>query len=283
MGDLEQDTRVEGGDGRYVATLDEDWNIWGPNGGYLAAVLLRAAGAHAQVPRPATLSVQFLARAEFGPVDIEATTLRRTRRAEAVQVTMTQDGRTVAIALVWLVAGGLAGLEHDVTRMPDVPSADALRSWDQLVVENDIPPPPFRFWDNIEHWPVTWEDEWPPPGPLPPLSVTWFRFRPCAVFADQLVDAARLVVVLDTMGWPAATMAHAWDWPPDSPTWIAPSLDLSVRFHCFAPRSERLLVRMEAPLGAHGLITTEGRAWAEDGTLLASAASQLLCTPVPPS
>jgi acyl-CoA thioesterase len=112
--------------------------------------------------------------------------------------------------------------------------------------------------------------------------VTWFRFRPRAVFADQLVDAARLVVVLDTMGWPAATMAHAWDWPVGTQPWIAPSLDLSVRFHAFAPGSDRLLVHMEAPLSGDGLVTSEGRVWAEDGTLLASASAQMLCTAVPP-
>jgi hypothetical protein len=32
MGDLDSDTRLRGGDGRYQATLSEDWRIWGPNG-----------------------------------------------------------------------------------------------------------------------------------------------------------------------------------------------------------------------------------------------------------
>ena len=36
--DLEQATRVEGEDGRYVAQLSDAWEIWGPNGGYLAAI-----------------------------------------------------------------------------------------------------------------------------------------------------------------------------------------------------------------------------------------------------
>lgn len=43
MGDFEIDTALAGGNGRYVAHLSEDWEIWGPNGGYLAAIALRAA------------------------------------------------------------------------------------------------------------------------------------------------------------------------------------------------------------------------------------------------
>jgi len=42
MGDFERETRVEGGGGRYRAALSQDWEIWGPNGGYLAAIALRA-------------------------------------------------------------------------------------------------------------------------------------------------------------------------------------------------------------------------------------------------
>jgi hypothetical protein len=53
MGDLERDTRLAGGEGRYTATLSRDWEIWGPNGGYLASLALRAAGAQLFcVPRP---------------------------------------------------------------------------------------------------------------------------------------------------------------------------------------------------------------------------------------
>ena len=124
MGDLDLDTRVEAvAEDAYRATLSEDWNIWGPNGGYLAAVLLRAAAAATELPCPASLAVQFLGRATFEPVDLEIRRLRRTRRAEALGVSMRQHGKAMAEALAWFVVDDVPGLEHDITAMPDVAEA----------------------------------------------------------------------------------------------------------------------------------------------------------------
>ena len=56
MGDLGVDTAVTGGDGRYEAELSDDWRIWGPQGGYIASLALRAAGRECGRPRPASIS-----------------------------------------------------------------------------------------------------------------------------------------------------------------------------------------------------------------------------------
>src|SRR5215212_6668230 len=110
MGDLEHDTRVVGEDGRYSAVLSDDWEIWGPNGGYIAAILLRAAGAGSDFPVPASLAVHYLARGSFDEVQLEVRSLRRTRRAESLAVTMSQGGKAVAEALAWFVDGDQPGL-----------------------------------------------------------------------------------------------------------------------------------------------------------------------------
>ena len=55
MGDLATDTAVTMvSPGRYRADLAPDWEIWGPNGGYLASVAMRAAGGSTLLCRPAT-------------------------------------------------------------------------------------------------------------------------------------------------------------------------------------------------------------------------------------
>ena len=71
MGDLEEDTAIERvGPGRYTAAVSPDWALIGPVGGYLASIALRAAGAYASLPRPASLSCQYLSRARFDTVDL---------------------------------------------------------------------------------------------------------------------------------------------------------------------------------------------------------------------
>src|SRR5439155_10272366 len=87
MGDLARDTAIVGtDDGRYAATLSADWSIWGPSGGYVAAIALRAAGEGAALPRPASFVCHFLAVAEFAPVAITVTPLRESKRAASLRV-----------------------------------------------------------------------------------------------------------------------------------------------------------------------------------------------------
>ena len=71
MGNLAEQTAVESlGEGRYQATLSQDWEIWGPMGGYLAAHALRAVGAATPHAHPAAFSCHYLGVARFEPIDI---------------------------------------------------------------------------------------------------------------------------------------------------------------------------------------------------------------------
>jgi acyl-CoA thioesterase-2 len=117
---------------------------------------------------------------------------------------------------------------------------------------------------------------WPDRKPGAPRWLEWYRFRPRATFDDPFVDAARSLLLIDTLTWPAACQPHV----PDS-GYIAPSLDVSVRFHRAAPAAEWLLCDAVAPVARHGLIGGAAQVWSPDGTLLASGGGQLLCRPVP--
>lgn len=137
MGNLEEDSAVEGGNGHWKATLNPDWEIWGPNGGYLASIALRAAGAHSDLLRPASMACHYLDVARFDDLRLRTSTLRASRRAESVEVVATQDDGTVLAALVWLVAGELDGLSCDAGPPPEVPDPDALPSVDELVSDEE--------------------------------------------------------------------------------------------------------------------------------------------------
>jgi acyl-CoA thioesterase II len=271
VGALDTDTAIRPAGGGGTVDLSRDWEIWGPNGGYLAAIALRAAGGATELTRPASFTAHFLGVAEFAPVDLAVRTLRRTKRAESIAVSMTQDGRPILEAMTWIVAAGGDGLVHDAWRMPDVPAPESLPSMRDLLPADA---PMFPFWTNLELRPTEWIDDWDhrPPGVFHERN--WYRFTPTATFADPFVDAARALLVLDTVLWPVAARGH-----PQEPDWYAPSVDVQVRFHALAPDDEFLLADAHSPEARDGLVGGVGSIWSQSGVLLATGGQQMLCRP----
>lgn len=272
MGDLSLDTALEGDDGHYRATLSPDWAIWGPNGGYLAVIALRAAGCEADVKRPSSFAGHFLSVARFDSVDVDVHTVKRGRRSESFRVALSQDGRPIVEALVRTAAEG-PGLAHRFGSAPDAPAPETLKSSDELV---DPTWDRYAFWDNLDSRPTTPERFSEPPRPRDPRLVEWYRFRPTATFDDPFLEAGRSLLLLDTMSWPAAARPH-----PDS-AYQAPNLDVATWFHDAPRGSEWLLVEYDCPSASDGLMGTVGRVWSRDGRLLASGGAQLYCVPAPP-
>lgn len=263
------DSAVEGRDGRFVGRISRDWEIWGPKGGFLAVLALRAAGAHTDPRRPASFNCHFLGVADFDVVDLHVRTLRRTKRVESIAVSMTQRGAPILEAMVWVV-GDVDGLAHDAWTMPAVDIPRGLATVAERMPEG----PSFPFWDNLECRPCDWIDDWDnrPPGQF--QENAWYRFRPTATFDDPFIDAGRSVLVLDTVLWPVAMRGH-----PDDFGWYAPSIDVQARFHALAPESEFLLTDAHSPSAHDGLVGGVGAVWSEAGRLLATGGQQMLCRP----
>ena len=276
MGDLERDTAVRSrGNGSYEATLTDDWEIWGPMGGYVAACALRAAGAATDHPRPAAFSCHYLGVARFGDIDLQVITQKSGRTATSQQVEITQEDRPILQAMVWSVSDDVEGLEHDETVYPDVASPDDLADIRDLLPEDA--PRPFAFWDNFEVKPIDFEVEWPPDGPRPARWQEWLRFIPTATFDDPWVDAARSVILVDLPSWPSAHRPHAWTQPP----FTAPTLDLNVAFHRPTTGHDWLLCEGAAPLSTAGLFGWTARVWSAGGQLHASGGGQCLYRRLP--
>jgi acyl-CoA thioesterase-2 len=270
MGDLAADTAVERvDDGRYVGRLSDDWEIWGPMGGYVAAVAVRAAGAESPFDRPASFACQYLGVAAFEPVDVTVAPTRIGRSAAAQRVSVRQGDRAILEAMVWSVPA-TDGLDHDVAVAPDVAGPDDLPSAEELARGQA---PPFRFWENFESRPLSWVDPWPPSEPMAPEWRNWLRFRSWPDDADPWLEAARLVLLADLPSWPSAHRPHAWREPP----FIAPTLDLHVVLHRLAPDEAWVLLEGTSPVAADGLIGFTSRLWSTSGRLLASGNGQTLC------
>jgi acyl-CoA thioesterase II len=277
MGDLARDTHVRGSDGTYTATLSPDWNIWGPCGGYIAAVGLRAAGAHTEFRRPVSFTCHFLGVGQYRDVDITTRTLRKTKRAESVAVTITQDGNPLLEAVAWAI-GDVGGIAHEHTAFPDVPKHTELKDIRELLTAEELAEgPPMNFWSNFDERPIQWlsREEWGKRPGGDPVWRHWVRFHPTPSFDDPFVEAGRLLCLLDVSMWPSA--ARAYD--QGSLAYIAPSLDLSAVFHQVDDVSDWLLLDGHSPVARDGIVGGTGRVWSEDGTLLCSGVQSMLCRP----
>lgn len=265
---LEEATRIAGSDGKFHVKLADAWEIWGPNGGYLAAIALRAAGKVAQIQQPASLYCHFLSSPLFEEVQLDVQLLKKGRRSESLSVRMRQGEKHILQALV-RTAADAPGYEHQQLEVPAVSPPHNLKSYDELWAGHGESPR-YKFWRNIEARPVAQQTE-NKSGQA--VSRDWARFRPQACFDDLFVDAARSLILLDTYGWPAA-----WSRYRDN-RYIAPNLDTSAWFHQFSPRSEWLLIDHACPVATGGLLGVQGQVWDINGKLLATGGAQLCCLP----
>jgi acyl-CoA thioesterase len=270
VADFLADSRVEFGpdpDAPGRAELSPSWAVWGPNGGYLAAIAFRAAMARSRLPRPASFHAHFLAVGEFGPVALHVRSLGGGKRAESLRVDIVQKDRPLLAASVWMVDDGLRGYEHDFGRAPEVPGPATLPSYHELAPDYDQWYP---IWRSMEGKPLRFRG---PPGE--PVSRTWLRFDETPI-PDRQADAVRQLFWLDFPGWNATISAHAWPFP-----YLTPNLDLMVQFHRFAPEADWMLVDGNVLVAEDGLVGCASRLWTEDGRLLATGASKHVCRPNP--
>jgi non-canonical purine NTP pyrophosphatase (RdgB/HAM1 family) len=88
-------------------TFTHDWWVAvGPNGGLVAAVLLRAAEAEVADPTrfPRTITVHYLSSPREGPAELHVTAEKAGRGVSFLSVRLTQGERACAVALVALAA-----------------------------------------------------------------------------------------------------------------------------------------------------------------------------------
>lgn len=268
---LDIDTQVIGEKGVYTAKISPSWEIWGPNGGYMAAIAMRAAAKEANLPLPASFYCQFLRVARFDAVTANVQVVQNGRRSESIRVSLVQDDKPVLEGMLRTAVTG-QGLEHEAYQAPPVPLPENLKSREELSWKLASRYP---FWNNVEGrvthpgYLVAERD------PMPPHWLEWFRFRPRATFSDPFLDAARALVLIDTIGWPAVWLQHP------SPRYLAPNLDVAAFFHAPLENSEWLLCEQESPVGRGGLVGIRSRIFDRKGRLVASGGAQLMCVPAP--
>jgi acyl-CoA thioesterase len=280
MARLDDDTAVTAtsDDDAYTATLSPDWAIWGPMGGYIAAVALRAAGAACRRARPASFSAQFHGVADFAPIELRTRLLRTTRVATSVEVDIVQNDKSVLRATVWGV-DELDGVEHHTAIRPamgsplDYPTIDERFAQQAVNKRSGYP-----FWDRLQQRPLDWVDDWDNTPPGDPTADSWNRFVDAETFDDAWTDACRLLIVNDIYAWVAVGPAHRGS--DTMQRFYAPTIELTTRFVGDARDSAWLFCHAEAPAAANGIVVHRGEVWTESGQLDALGGSTLLSRPL---
>jgi acyl-CoA thioesterase len=266
---FDADTAVEAlGGGRFAATMSERWWVSrGPNGGYVAAVILRAIQAMAGAERaPRSLTVHYPRAPLAGPVELSVTVEREGGRATFLSARMEQGGEVQATALAVLSEDWTeSGFEE--LRMPEgAGEPGELHTPDPAALES-LP----TMLQNYRVRPALGE---PAFSGGAPYNGAWIRTR-----EPRLLDAPLAAALLDT--WFPASFVKV-----ESPR-PAPTIDYTVHFRSPLPppsatAEDAYLVAFKSGVARHGFFEEDGELWSADGTLLAQSRQlALLLDPKP--
>jgi acyl-CoA thioesterase len=241
------------GDGAWRAACDPGW--WtgrGPNGGYLAAIVLRTMVAELDDParEPRSLTCHYLRPPREGEVRIDVGLERSGRMVSSATARLSQDGKLCVLAVAAFAIDLVGALDYAPTP-PDVPAPE------ELAVAPTIPGLPmteqFQVRAALGARPFTSADE--------AVTGGWLRF------ADPQP--------LDAMG--LAMYADAWmpsSFPRLNRLVAAPTLDLTVHFRApgaaaaLAP-DDPVLAVFSSSASADGFFEEDGQLFSRDGVLLA--------------
>jgi acyl-CoA thioesterase len=251
------DTAVQDlGSGRFGAEMSERWWVErGPNGGYVAAVVLRAIQAAAAIKRaPRSLTVQFPRAPVAGPVEITVKTEREGRTVTFLSARMEQQGELQATALA-VLANDLDRSGFAELQMPEVESPAELYSPDP----SRVPGMPTML-QNYSVRSALGDEAFSGGAPN---SGLWIRAR-----EPRLLDAPLAAAILDAW-FPAPFIRLERPVP-------APTIDYTVHFRAPLPEpgasaEDPYLATFRSGLARGGFFEEDGELWSQGGNLLAQS------------
>ncbi|HTN99283.1 MAG TPA: thioesterase family protein [Microthrixaceae bacterium] len=253
------------GEGRYRAVVDKSWWIVaGPNGGYVAAIVLRAIVAEVAdaTRRPRSMTLQYLRPPRVGAVEVEVVVERSGRSVTNVTAKLAQDGRTLVVALASL------GVDRQApTSFNEDPGLPTMSDGSPVPRVSEIPEAPIDPSRDIpmrQHYDLRWVLGERPfseerSADARALSGGWIRPAEAEPI-DEVVLAA---------------MTDAWMPPIFSRVaepLAVPTIDLTIHFrglpedplaHCFGV--------FDSPIARDGYLVEHGKIYSAEGLLLAES------------
>ena len=263
-GGFDADSAVEAtGEGTYGATIVPEWSAPpGPNGGYIAALCLRAMRAESadEAKLPRSLTLHYLRPPRPDDVEIAVTVERSGRTATTCSARMFQGGKLTTIALGVLTTD-YEGVADWAPRMPAVPPAESI---EPIELREGAPEIFKKLETRITFGPL------PFTGGKEAVTGGWLQAR-----GEERLTPELLTLYTD-----------AW-WPPPfgvlDELALAPTLELTIHFRARPPADmgARVLARFEANASVDGLFDEVGEVWSPDGLLLAQSRQLALLRPLP--
>jgi acyl-CoA thioesterase len=243
---FDRETAVEHlGGGRYGAEASERWPAYvGPNGGYLAAIMLSAFTDMLDDPRrsPRSISVHYLEPPSFGALEVHVRVRRSGRSMTSLSGELVQDGRAKVLALAAFSNSRPGPDFHDAV-MPEVPPppAEGDFSSDQPIELVQVFGPEARS------------------GEIADIGA-WVRLA-----EPRALDALLAAVYVDS--WYPALVVRV----PGQVS--APTVDLTIHFRQSLPppgatAETRYFLRVRSLVAADGFVEEDAELWSADGRLL---------------
>jgi acyl-CoA thioesterase len=268
--DFDRETAVTPlGDGRYECGLDRAWWVHrGPNGGYLAAITLRALAARVgeRDRAPRSLTIHYTEPPSEGSVVVATAVERAGRSLTSCTARIEQDGRLIGLALGAFSRARPGPQFCDLT-IPPVPGPKAI---EPVPVTPEAPPIASR-------WDTRWVMGVPPVrgGAPSDEAVTgcWIRLP-----EGHVVDAPVATAITDAAIPAVFTRV-------DQPI-VVPTVDLTIHFRSTLPvpgsePSDFVLALFRTGVVADGFLEEDGEVWAPDGTLIAQSRQFAAVLPMP--
>jgi acyl-CoA thioesterase len=258
---FERDTAVaRAADGAFDLRIDRGWWIViGPNGGYLAAIVLRALAAALADPTraPRSLTVHYVEPAVEGPARVHVRVERSGRSLSALSARLEQGGRLVALALA-AFSRPRESFEFQDLQMPQVAPPESLPAGQ---------PPSERTTPMRERFETRRALGSIEPG-TSARAVTggWLRLA-----EPRLPDPPALAMFCDA--WPPAIRQRE-SLGADGLRGV-PTIDLTVHFRAPLPAHARpddfYLCVFRTRTARDGFLEEDGEIWTRDGVLLAQS------------
>jgi acyl-CoA thioesterase len=255
--DFDRETSVQPvADGRYESHLDRAWWVHrGPNGGYLAAIVLRAlteaVGDEQRSPR--SLTVHYAAPPGEGTLEIATVIERAGRSLTTCSARLEQDGKLIGLAL-GAFSRARVGPEFCDVQPPEAPPPEASATLEPPRDDPSTPDIAFR-WENRM---VRGAMPGAPTGEA--ITTRWIRLP-----EGRVVDGAVAAAITDAAI--PAVFGRV-----EEPI-IVPTVDLTIHFRSPLPLPDAqpddwVLADFRTKVAAEGFLEEDGEVWSHDGVLL---------------